>query len=252
MLKNCVKFLVLSLAMMVSGCASMTSVRHSESYDTTLQRQKEMVILPANVEVSTFDVSSKQTRMYDYEMHLEDVIKTALTTELGTHGFRTKSLNRRQIHEQHLEESVGRVRSAYNAARDELYADGPMMDKKKASSIINNIGPAAIELGEKTNSDVILLVDYVGSIKTNGSRTRDFVVSLLINNSALLHDADNARIVVGIIDAKTGQLLWTNWSTHSEDLYSYMLSNASSHEKLENKKLQIIIKQLVAPWKEKK
>ncbi|MBY0377449.1 MAG: hypothetical protein K2Q33_02650, partial [Gammaproteobacteria bacterium] len=177
---------------------------------------------------------------------------SSLAAELGKYGFRVKNLSRRQVHEQQLDEEFIKIRTAYNTVRDEVYASGPMMEKKKASTITNNVGPAAIDLGNKTNSDVILLVDYMGSIKTNGARARDFAISLLIGTSALLHDADSARIVIGIIDAKTGKVLWANWLTHSEDLYSSMLSNTSSQEKMESKRLQQIMTNLLDPLKDKK
>lgn len=51
-----------------------------------------------------------------------------------------------------------------------------------------------------------MMVDYAGTVKTNGARILVFALSLL------LYNADNSVIVIvtGIIDAKTGNVLWTN------------------------------------------
>lgn len=51
-----------------------------------------------------------------------------------------------------------------------------------------------------------MTVDYVGIVKTNGARMLGFTLSLLPYN------ADNSLMVIGIIDAKTGNVLWTNMS----------------------------------------
>ncbi|BDU59810.1 hypothetical protein FLA4_02200 [Candidatus Rickettsia kotlanii] len=42
-----------------------------------------------------------------------------------------------------------------------------------------DIGEPVIILGEKTGADIFVLLNYVQMIKTNGARTRDFLISAL-------------------------------------------------------------------------
>jgi hypothetical protein len=57
-----------------------------------------------------------------------------------------------------------------------------------------------------------MMVDYAGTVKTNGARILVFALSLLLYNVEAANNADNSVIVIviGIIDAKTGNVLWTN------------------------------------------
>ena len=48
-----------------------------------------------------------------------------------------------------------------------------------------DLGKFAIELGEKTHSDLILITDYSGAIKTNGARTADFIGAMLMRISMI-------------------------------------------------------------------
>ena len=55
------------------------------------------------------------------------------------------------------------------------------------------------------------MVDYAGTVKTNGARILVFALSLLLYNvEAANTDNSVIVIVIGIIDAKTGNVLWTN------------------------------------------
>lgn len=60
--------------------------------------------------------------------------------------------------------------------------------EEKAFSITQNIGEPAVILGEKTGADIFVLLHYVQMIKTNGARTRDFLMSAF---GCSISNADN-------------------------------------------------------------
>ena len=93
----------------------------------------------------------------------------------------------------------------------------------------------------------MIALDYARDVKTNGARTKDFMVDLLIggNNFA---KADASTIIVGIIDAKTGNLLWTN--LHSDLQGGFSLDNLSSEEKVAAKRIKQILEEIFKPFKE--
>ncbi|WP_342270310.1 hypothetical protein [Rickettsia endosymbiont of Orchestes rusci] len=236
--------------LITSGCAKVTSIRHVAGYNNNMVQPKEILILPPQVEVYTLDISSRKERMYNYEDHLEELIRREIPLAIQENGFRVKLLHRRDIRDQKLDNVVSRLRDSYNSAHKTLYT--PLLwEESKAFSITQNVGEAAVTLGQQTNSDILLLIDYAQIIKTNGARARDFAMSLIFNNSSVTENADNSVLAVGIVDTKTGNILWTNMSSTSQDLYSCAISNFSSRDKVEIANLHKLIKAILMPLRNK-
>jgi hypothetical protein len=83
------------------------------------------------------------------------------------------------------------------------------------------------------------MIDYVGSTKTNGARALDFTRALLIGGSTT--PAESSAMVLGIIDAKSGRILWTNMSTAFKDLFSSGADKLSNADKVDIKKVNALI-----------
>ncbi len=81
----------------------------------------------------------------------------------------------------------------------------------------------------KTGSDIIVMFDYTGAVKTNRARKLAFALSLLPYN------ADNSVMVIGIIDAKIGNVLWTNMSMDQKNLYLKAIDSFSRINKEQEK-----------------
>ncbi|AXU07200.1 hypothetical protein GRX81_01375 [Rickettsia japonica] len=81
-------------------------------------------------------------------------------------------------------------------------------------------------LGEKTGADIFVLLNYVQIIKTNGARTRDFLMSAL---GCSVSNADNIFMSIGVVEAKSGRILWTNAKcpkhNHLVALFSLLVIN---------------------------
>nr|WP_016926563.1 hypothetical protein [Rickettsia conorii] len=80
-------------------------------------------------------------------------------------------------------------------------------------------------LGEKIGADIFVLLNYVQMIKTNGARTHDFLMSAL---GCSVSNADNIFMSIGIVEAKSGRILWTNATpkhNHLVALFSLLVIN---------------------------
>lgn len=184
--------------------------------------------------------------MYDYETHIEGTISDIILTSLADKGLRVKLLRKKDIHDQKLGNIVSNLRRQYNTAREVLYT--PLnWDHKKAFSVVKNIGSTTKDLREKTGGDLLIFVDYVGAIKTTGARTLDFATSLILGSTAV-KDADNSSIVIGIVDAKSGDVLWMNLRVIQKDLYDCAFDNFSDQHKIEKKTLTELITQTLVPF----
>ncbi|AIF81986.1 hypothetical protein I862_07160 [endosymbiont of Acanthamoeba sp. UWC8] len=227
-----------------SGCAKVTKERHSPDFESKIKEYNDVVVLPPKVEVNMVDVVGKKKRMHDYEDHLENIIKEEVVKAVQDKGFRVKKLHRREIWEQQLSEDFGRLQQSFNAAKNKLYAR-VLWEEEKAFSITENLGLPAILFGGKTNSNLLLFVDYEGAIKTNGARARDFVISILANSSAAVEDADASFLLVAIVDATNGNILWSNIIYTAKSLYVSAINNFSSRDNVEAEKLRFLLSDIL-------
>ena len=68
--------LIYLLLLLLIGCAPITT-RQSSNYKDVIAGYKTMVLLPVEVEIKSIDASGKEKRIYDYEYHLETLVKNS-------------------------------------------------------------------------------------------------------------------------------------------------------------------------------
>lgn len=222
------------------ACVNYTSVRHVSEYKSVINQNPEILILPPEAEVVTIEASGKNKRMYDYEYNIEFIIANQLIPELAKKGFKARLLDRKTIYDYKLNEAIAQLHHIYENNRNELY-NHPLWEEDKAFSINNSIGPSAINIGSKTDSKILLVTNYARAIKTGGSRTKDVMMDLFLGTRHS-DNADNAIMVVGIIEIKTGRILWANRITAMRGVFS-----SSSDKKEEDKQMKAIVANILEP-----
>lgn len=241
------KFLpLLIVGLLCCGCTPTTTLRHHSNYKDSIKSAKDAVIMPVVAEVNTVSFGGKKERMYDYETHIEGMISEIMLSSLVDKGLRVKLLRKKHIHEQHIGDIILSLRKHYNDAREELYS--PLnQEHKKAFNIVKNIGNSAKALRETIGSDLLIFVDYVGAVKTTGARTLDFASTILLGDE-VSKDADNSSLVIGLIDARGGDVIWMNLGVVQKDIYDCAFDNFSSHSKVEKETLTRLITLTLAPF----
>jgi hypothetical protein len=234
------------VAFITSGCAKTTTIRHSLEYEDITSRSHEILILPAAAEVNTIDASNRKERMYDYEQHLEALIHQEIVPIIQARGFRVKVLHKRDIREQKLNDLVINLRRSYDAAREELYHPA-IWEESKAFVIEKNLGPSAALLQEKTNTDLLLIIDYAGAVRTNGARALHFAADLVLGTRAS-NNTDNSVMIIGFVDARSGNVVWTNMASVASGLFDSALDNFSSRNKVDTKKVNSLMTNAIAPF----
>ncbi len=205
---------IAAIALLSTGCSNMTPERHMAGYESVVLKQKNIAILPAEVYVETVDYFGAKERMHDYEYHLEKMIDREMLPAIQEKGFKAKRLSRKDIHNKKLNKLVGELRARYGEKRAIVY-DKYLWNEKEAFDLSQNIGTIAVELGEAVKSDLLVFVDFVASSKTQGAQTAEVVTSLLLgalSGKARYNNepSEEAVMVIAIIDAKTGNILWSN------------------------------------------
>jgi hypothetical protein len=238
---NISRFLLLVfIAITASACVNNTTQRHVPEYRSILGQNRNILILPPEVVVYSVESSGSKKRMYDYEYNLESIIIDQMIPTLQNKGFSARLLSRKEIHEQNLHEEVARLNGIYGTNRDELYVKA-LWEEKDAFAINKNVGQAAATIGSKNNSNLLLLTDYARSIKTSGLKTLNVMTDLFLGTRTSA-EGDVAVVVVGIIEAKTGRIIWAN---HEKDIRSSFSS--SSDKKVETAQIKYITSNIFKP-----
>jgi hypothetical protein len=244
---NLFRTLLLALALVTCACTPKTTIRHAPNFEAVLEKQRNVLILPPTAQIHEVGAFGGKKRLYNYEAEFESLAAEEATIDMKERGFSVKYLRRKEIDEAGAYDAFNRLRNSYDEARRGLYS--PLLwEEPKAFALSSNTGPAAAELGQKTMSDLIVMVDYEGAVKTNGARTLEFATTLLAGRSSG-EAADASMLIIGIVDAKSGDILWTNMSVDERDLYRSAFDNLSSQKSTDSKKLEKLIDRIFEPLK---
>jgi hypothetical protein len=97
------------------------------------------------------------------------------------------------------------------------------LDKKSSNAI-----------QKASESDVIAVVSYIGTVQNNSARALNFAVGLLTNNYS---SVERSTLIVSLIDADTANLLWSNMEIAGKNFITSGISNLSSQEKADAKNI---------------
>ena len=240
MILNKFKSLAVVVLLITTACGSKyNTIRQSPDYNQHKVKHSEIIVLPTDAEVNTVDVSGNRERMYDYESYVEDMFSQSLTTTLRIHGYTATSLSKRDIHSKGISGQVLRTKQNYASIRDRLYKSN-LMPEEQAFATSENIGKPELNLKSGSKPTLLLLSDYVADVKTSGARTKDVLVDALIGSRSA-NSADVGKFVVGIVDANSGTLLWSNVSTDVKGAFSgaFERIHSTDHE-VDKKRVHIL------------
>lgn len=196
------------------SCANKTSVRHRNDYAKTLKHSRGITVLPVKAEVNMVSVTGKKERMYDYEYAIEEAIFKEAKPILKKKGYKVSMLNKRNLKDKSLFSNYELLYEGLEKETSELYKE-PLMNVERAYNIENKVGMHAMVVGRESRGDVLFLVNYLNNIQDNGARALNvamFVFSAAVGstNSGHLDGTDNAGILLSMVDAKNGNVLWCN------------------------------------------
>ncbi len=243
---RCLALLALCFTVACAGGepVRMTTIRHSADYQTVL-RQDDLALLPVEVVVNTVNVAGNQERAINYEYHLEDVLRREVASALAAKGYHVMIVRRKELHAAKLSHALVDVRAAYVPLQKKLYAS-LYMNEKQAFALRETLGDKAALIGQKTSSPVLVLVDYTGSMKTNGARAKDFAMDVLLGTRRSAN-VEGATLVIGLVEAQTGRIVWSHIGSDSKGIYSSALDNFSSQDEVEQHNIRMLVDKVLQP-----
>ena len=233
------------MAVFATSCTKVTTIRHAENYESLIARGKQATILPPEVKVTVMDISGKQTRMDEYEIHLRELIRERLVLALEKKNLRARVLRAKDINDLGLYRPLNLLRASYDEISKDLYKTA-VMEEKQAFIIDKNVKDKAALFSEKTSSDVLVFVDYDHATRTTGARVAKAFMQYISNtNDGSLDDV--ACMIIGFIDARNGKFVWSNLG------YGYGGATGSGGQKADIKHIDKTIEETLKEFmKEKK
>jgi hypothetical protein len=241
-MKQIFSVFIICLMFCTASCAKQTTVRHRNDYAKTLKTSRSITVLPVKAEVNMVGVGGGKERMYDYEYAIEESIFKAVKPMLKHKGYKVVLLNKRQIKDKNLFSNYELLYEDLGTETSSLYAQS-LMEEEKAHNIENKVGKHALVIGKETNSDVLFLVNYLNNVQTNGARALGFMMDMVVRTKTM-ENADQAVILLSMIDAKTSNVLWCNNFVVSSHLFSDMFSGKDTDTKRVDQLLQGALKTL--------
>lgn len=236
--------LIYLLLLLLIGCAPITT-RQSSNYKDVIAGYKTMVLLPVEVEIKSIDASGKEKRIYDYEYHLETLVKNSIIPEMRSRGFNISFLGRKDAHDKGIYNEVLQLRRKYN---DEIkILHNANFNEKNASSIDINFSTYIAKIGEVTDSDLVMIADFSGYARTSGSVALSFVTGMITGVYSGGPSAASSMLI-GIIDTKSGKLLWSNTALEADALFISSSSNRAKQDKIDNKNINTLLKKILKPF----
>jgi hypothetical protein len=236
------KYLLLTILLFTSACAAHTTVRQHAGYSPNTLKQKEIVILPTQAEVSSVKLMGQRERMYEYESHIEHLFNNKLASYLRSNGYKVSILSPQTAYELKLSSKVASLRENYNTQLNMLYKN-QTLPKEEAIAITNSIGQGL----HHNNDKALLLGNYHFSTKDSSARVASILIDALAG-SKLTEDGELSIFAAGFVDDSTGNVLWTNKCGQKIDVYYSAFKNASSKsEELDNEMIDTMMKCVFNP-----
>lgn len=234
--------LLLSIFLMAS-CANTTTVRHRNDYAKTFKQSRSIVVLPTKAEVNMVEVGGNTKRMYDYEYSIEEVIFKESKQQLRKKGYKVEMLSKSNLKAKNLFSNYELLYEDLGNETASLYAT-PLMEVEKAYNIENKVGRHAVIIGKETKGDILFLVNYLNNVQTNGVRALKVAMFVLSaaggrGDSSHLDGTDQASILLSMVDAKTGNILWCNNFFISSGALNDMIKGNDAEE--DNKRIRTLL-----------
>lgn len=217
---------------MLSACSKTTTIRRHKDFQNHLSNSKQLAILPAAVHVVTVDALGKETRNYDYESQVEDIIIDILKPKLAEKNYRTTFLNRRKIHDNKLSPRVLAFREEYNKQITSLYS-AYSWEVEKAHNVDLLLEKQLSDVAKLTESELVIFVEYSLRAKSSGACAKDFTLAVLstaLGASASQEPAELVSLRLAIIDPRDGKFIWSNFSHTGYGTFSGLLTSNKDYE----------------------
>ena len=237
-------FISCLLALLLSACAKTTTVRSMVGHESLIQSSKLGIVLPTTSEVKTIGMFGSVKHCYEYADYVSNLLEKRLALALNERGFRARVLSKSDIKDKEFYRALLNVRREYDTKLTELYTHNRSSRLKldenieKASNISINISQDAKTVGQYTQGDLLVMVNYYQHDTTTAKKW---------SNMFLQSDNfDSSTLLIGLVDVDKGRLIWSNaFEINNAFVWSGFKSNK---EEMEIEHIDSMLKRVLAAF----
>lgn len=243
------KFLILIVSFILISCSTIktTTIRKSSDCDEKLIKTAKIAVLPVKAEIHTLEAFGKKVQMFEYEEIVESFSAEILAANLSDKGFIPILITPKELHDKKISQSVVLLTENYNNIVNDLYYR-LLWEIETAHNINILLDRQLLNFNEKIDSDFVIFMDYHAVHSSFGKNMLNFTAAVLTKTNV---EPDTVIIRIGVVDLKTGKLIWSNMQNVNAAGTPWGLGKFNSSVETERKRLDYFIKIILSSFPSK-
>jgi hypothetical protein len=201
------------LLVLLQGC-SYTSERQHPEFDTSRPFIERVAILPASVSIQLKTFTGEDEHLEDQEETVRQYLDKQARSVLKKNGYGVCDVHFEELAatDSELAFQIEQLKNAYDAASKDLYS-GETVAADDYKRFRVTVGPIVNRFAELADADALLFMEFVGIVKSEGQMRKEIAANILLGalTGSYAHPiSETSAIQVALLDANTGEVLWTN------------------------------------------
>ncbi|MDX2050365.1 MAG: hypothetical protein SFT93_04265 [Rickettsiaceae bacterium] len=228
-------------SVIMTSCASYTTIRSNPEFESALNKSKRLVILPSLIEIRKVGISSSE-RNYNYETQVEQILTEEITDTLKLKGYKPYVLTRREIHDANISKYIDLLEESYLPHIQHLYKK-ELLDEKTAFAIEDCLD--APQFSFFSSADVLVYSEYYHWYRSSQSNALSIAAGVLFDADSKSDNwAERSILRVSLVNSNNYKIIWSNFAKEDISAFDTMLNYFSSNIKIDTDKIKRLSKNL--------
>lgn len=206
--------LAILLALVLATGCSYTPVREHPEFASAVRKVQKVAVLPPDVEYVLLVLTGDNERLPEEEAKVRQSLASALPGLLEKRGYVASELSTEKVQAivKDANFTIEQAKTAYREASKRLY-ERPLVTEDESTQFRISIGPIGNAVAEAVDAEAFLFVHYAGFKKSEGLLAKEIVANALLGaltGVVAVPAATGASMELALVDATTGDVLWSN------------------------------------------
>jgi hypothetical protein len=204
----------LLLLVLLQGCSSMTSERQHPEFDTNRKYIERVAIMPPSVSIQLITFTGENEHLKDKEKNAREFLDQRARNILKQRGYGVCEMHFEELaaNDPELAFQIEQLKNAYEVASKDLYnGEAVAADDYKRFRV--TVGPIVNRFAELAEADALLFINFEGIVKSKGEIRKEIAANILLGTLTGSYASpvnEASAVEVSLLDANTGDVLWTN------------------------------------------
>lgn len=206
--------LAILLALVLATGCSYTPVREHPDFASAARKVQKVAVLPPDVEYVLLVLTGDNERLPEEEAKVRQSLAGSLPGLLEKRGYVARELSPEKVQAviKDANFTIEQAKTAYREVSKQLYERG-LVTEDESTQFRVSIGPIGNAVAEAVDAEAFLFVRYAGFKKSEGLIAKEVVANALLGaltGVVAIPAATGASMEMALVDATTGDVLWSN------------------------------------------